>query len=186
MNSLKITASVLAALAVSATAAAARDHIEVAGSSTVLPYATIVAQAFAENNSNFKAPVVQGGGTGAGLKQFCEGVGDNTIDVANASRKIKDAELETCHKNGVNNIMEVQIGYDGIVFASDKAGADFVLTPKDVFLALAKDVVKDGKVVANTAKTWKDVNASLPDQEILVAARPGDPGLRSRHQARNP
>ena len=70
--------------------------------------------------------------------------------------------------NGVTNIVEVQFGYDGIVFASDKAGADFVLTPKDVFLALAKDVVVDGKVVPNTAAKWKDVNPSLPDQDIMA------------------
>ena len=168
MQSLKFAVSALALVAASATAAAARDEVQVAGSSTVLPYATIVAEAFAENMTDFKAPVVQGGGTGAGLKQFCEGVGENTIDVANASRPIKDAERETCTKNGVTDIMEVQIGYDGIVFASDIGGAEFKLTPKDVFLALAKDVVVDGKAAANTAKSWKDVNAELPDQPILA------------------
>ena len=104
MNTMKFSASVLAMLAVSATAAAARDQIQVAGSSTVLPYATIVAEAFAEN-MDFTAPVVEGGGTGAGLKQFCAGLGENTIDVANASRPIKEAELAECRANGVNNIM---------------------------------------------------------------------------------
>ncbi|ARJ70171.1 substrate-binding domain-containing protein [Paracoccus contaminans] len=171
MNVMKFSASALALVALSATAAAARDNIQVAGSSTVLPYATIVAQAFAENTS-FPAPVVEGGGSSAGLKQFCEGAGENTIDVANSSRKIKDSELKACADNGVKDIMEVQFGYDGIVFASDKAGADFALTPKDVFLALAKDVVVDGKVAANTAAKWKDVNDALPDQPI-VAFIPG-------------
>lgn len=167
MNMMKFSASALAMLAVSATAAAARDQIQVAGSSTVLPYATIVAEAFAEN-MDFTAPVVEGGGTGAGLKQFCAGVGENTIDVANASRKIKDAELAECRANGVNNIMEVQFGYDGIVFASSIDGPDFALTPQDVYRALAAQVVVDGKLVPNTAATWADVNPALPAQEITA------------------
>ena len=154
-------------LAVSATAAAARDKIQVAGSSTVLPYATIVAEAFAEN-MDFTAPVVEGGGTGAGLKQFCAGLGENTIDVANASRQIKPAELAECRANGINNIMEVRFGYDGIVFASALNGADFVLTPQDVHRALAAEVVVDGKMVANPATTWAEVNPALPAQEITV------------------
>lgn len=167
MNTMKFSASVLAMLAVSATAAAARDQIQVAGSSTVLPYATIVAEAFAEN-MDFTAPVVEGGGTGAGLKQFCAGLGENTIDVANASRPIKEAELAECRANGVNNIMEVQFGYDGIVFASSISGPDFTLTPQDVYKALAAEVVVDGKLVANPAATWADVNPALPAQEITA------------------
>ncbi|SDK70209.1 substrate-binding domain-containing protein [Paracoccus chinensis] len=167
MNTMKFSASVLAMLAVSATAAAARDQIQVAGSSTVLPYATIVAEAFAEN-MDFTAPVVEGGGTGAGLKQFCAGLGENTIDVANASRPIKEAELAECRANGVNNIMEVQFGYDGIVFASSINGPDFALTPQDVYKALAAEVVVDGKLVANPAATWADVNPALPAQEITA------------------
>ena len=167
MKSVKFTVSALALIAASATAAAARDQVQVAGSSTVLPYATIVAEAFAEN-LGMPAPVVESGGSSAGLKQFCEGVGENTIDVANSSRKIKDAEIETCKANGVANIIEVQFGYDGIVFASDINGPDLVLTPKDVFLGLAKDVVVDGNVTANTAANWSDVNPELPDQAILA------------------
>ena len=167
MQSAKFTVSALALIAASAGAAAARDQVQVSGSSTVLPYATIVAEAFAEN-TDFPAPVVEGGGSSAGLKQFCEGVGDNTIDVANSSRKIKDSEIEACKANGVTNIIEVQFGYDGIVFASDINGADFVLTPKDVFLALAKDVVVDGKATPNTAAKWSDVNPDLPAQDILA------------------
>ncbi|MBA4492135.1 substrate-binding domain-containing protein [Paracoccus sp. S1E-3] len=167
MKSVKLAVSAFALIAASASVASARDQVQVSGSSTVLPYATIVAEAFAEN-TDFAAPVVEGGGSSAGLKQFCEGVGENTIDIANASRKIKDAEIETCKANGVNNIIEVQFGYDGIVFASDVNGADFVLTPKDVFLALAKDVVTDGAVSANAATKWSDVNPDLPAQDILV------------------
>lgn len=170
MQSMKFAVSALALIAASATAAAAqgRGEVQVAGSSTVLPYATIAAEAFAENITDFPSPVVQGGGTGGGLAQFCEGVGENTIDIANASRPISAKERETCAANGVTDIIEVRIGYDGIVFASDVAGADFALTPKDVFLALAKDVVVDGQVVANTAESWQDVNPALPDQPILA------------------
>lgn len=167
MNVMKFSASALAMLAVSATAAAARDQIQIAGSSTVLPYATIVAEAFAEN-MDFPAPVVEGGGTGAGLKQFCAGLGENTIDVANASRRIKDGELAECRANGVGNIMEVQFGYDGIVFASSINGPDFVLTPQDVYRALAAQVVVDGKLVPNAATTWAEVNPALPAQAITV------------------
>lgn len=166
MTPLKLTASVLA-LAAAATAAGARDQIQIAGSSTVLPYATIVAEAFGEN-TDFNTPVVESGGSGAGLKKFCEGVGDATIDIANSSRPIKDEERATCAANGVRDIMEVRIGYDGIVFASDIKGADFALTPSDVYQALAAEVVKDGALVPNTATKWSDVNPALPAQDILV------------------
>ena len=101
------------------TANAARDTIQIAGSSTVLPYASIVAEEFGNTFPQFKAPVVGSGGTSGGLKQFCQGVGDNTIDIANASRKIKDSELAACKKAGVNQVQEIKIGYDGIVFASN-------------------------------------------------------------------
>lgn len=167
MKSVRLTVSTLAVIAASASVASARDQLQVAGSSTVLPYATIVAEAFAEN-TDFAAPVVEGGGSSAGLKQFCEGVGENTIDVANASRRIKDSEAETCVANGVTNIIEVRFGYDGIVFASDINGPDFALTPKDVFIALAKDVVVDGKIMANAAASWAEVNPSLPEQDIMA------------------
>ena len=89
------------------------------------------------------------GGTGAGIKQFCQGLGDATIDIANSSRKIKKDEIEECAKNGVKEIVEVQFGYDGIVFAVDAKGSDWALEPKDIFLALAAEVPKDGKLVAN-------------------------------------
>ncbi|MGB7269421.1 MAG: substrate-binding domain-containing protein [Albidovulum sp.] len=166
MTSMKFTVSVLA-LAAAAGAASARDQVQVAGSSTVLPYATIVAEAFGEN-SDFKTPVVESGGSSSGLKKFCEGVGDSTIDIANSSRKIKDSEIAACAENGVTEIMEVRIGYDGIVFASEIGGNDFVLTPTDVYMALAAEVVQDGALVANPYTKWSEVNAALPDQEILA------------------
>jgi phosphate transport system substrate-binding protein len=145
----------------------ARDNIQIAGSSTVLPYATIVAEAFGEN-FDFPTPVVEGGGSGAGRKKLCEGVGENTIDIANSSSRIKQSDIDLCKTNGVDEIMEVRIGYDGIVFASDIAGPDFAFTPTDWYNALAAEVVKDGKLVPNTAKTWADVNASFPAQDILA------------------
>lgn len=167
MKSAKLTVSALAVIAASATAAAARDQIQVAGSSTVLPYATIVAEAFGEN-TDFPTPVVESGGSSAGLKKFCEGLGENTIDIANASRAIKDSEKEACKAAGVTEIIEVRIGYDGIVFASDINGNDFTFTAADWFNALAAEVVQDGKVVANPYTNWNQIRADLPDQEILA------------------
>jgi phosphate transport system substrate-binding protein len=153
------------AMLLAAGAAQARDQIQVAGSSTVLPYATIVAEAFGEN-FEFPTPVVESGGSSAGLKRFCEGVGENTIDIANASRKIKDSEIEQCAANGVTDIVEVQIGYDGIVFASDIDGNAFAFTPEQWYMALAAEVVVDGKLVANPYTKWSEIDDALPDQEI--------------------
>ncbi len=163
----------IASLAAAGTAAQARDQIQVAGSSTVLPYAQIVAEEFGKTYSNFKSPVVESGGSSAGLKQFCQGVGAETIDVANASRKIKDSEVKACAEAGVKDIIEVKFGYDGIVFASDAKADSFAFEPKDWFLALAPQIVVDGKLVDNPNKTWKDVNPNFPDWEI-AAYIPGE------------
>jgi phosphate transport system substrate-binding protein len=141
-----------------ATSAMARDNIQVSGSSTVLPFATIVAEAFGEN-FDFPTPVVEGGGSGAGRKKLCEGVGDTTIDIANSSSKMKDAEYEDCAANGVTDVKEVQFGYDGIVFASDVNGNSFELTVQDLYSALHE---------SSTATKWNEVNPALPDQEILA------------------
>lgn len=167
MTAMKIALSTVAALACTTGASFARDNVQIAGSSTVLPYATIVAELFAEN-SDFAAPVVEGGGSGAGRKKMCEGLGEGTIDIANSSSRISKSDIELCATNGVTEIMEIRIGYDGIVFASKKDGADFALTPSDVYLALAAQVAKDGAIVDNTAKQWSDVNAALPAQDILA------------------
>lgn len=166
MNIAKFAAPALA-VAAAATAAQARDQIQIAGSSTVLPYATIVAEAFGEN-FDFPTPVVEGGGSGAGRKKLCEGVGENTIDIANSSSRIKQSDIDLCARNGVNEIMEVRIGYDGIVFASGVNGPEFAFAPADWYTALAAEVVKDGALVPNTAKTWADVNPALPAQDILA------------------
>jgi phosphate transport system substrate-binding protein len=167
MSFMKLTASTVAILAASTVIASARDQVQVTGSSTVLPYATIVAEAFGEN-FDFPSPVVEGGGSGAGRKKMCEGVGENTVDIANSSSRISKSDIELCATNGVTEIMEVRFGYDGIVFASDVAGPDFALTQADVYNALASKVVKDGALVDNASATWADVNAAFPAQEILA------------------
>ncbi|MCU9846828.1 substrate-binding domain-containing protein [Defluviimonas sp. WL0024] len=166
MASVKFTVSALA-LAAAATAADARDQLQIAGSSTVLPYSTIVAELFGEN-FDFPTPVVEGGGSGAGRKKLCEGVGETTIDIANSSSRIKQSDIDLCTTNGVTEIMEVRIGYDGIVFASDINGPEFAFTPADWFSALAAEVVVDGAVVANPNKSWTDIRADLPAQDILA------------------
>ena len=167
MKSVKLSASVLAIAALSATAGMARDQVQVTGSSTVLPYATIVAEAFGEN-FEFPTPVVEGGGSGAGRKKFCEGVGENTVDIANSSARITKSDIELCTANGVTDIIEVRFGYDGIVFATAVDGPEFALTQADVYNAVAAKVVKDGALVDNVSATWADVNATLPAQEILA------------------
>lgn len=166
--SVKLTASALAIAAVAATSAAARDQVQVAGSSTVLPYASIVAEAFGEN-TDFPTPVVESGGSSAGLKRFCQGVGTEHTDVANASRKIREKEIKACAENGVTEIIEVRIGYDGIVFASQKDGPAYTaFTQSDIFNALAPKVMVDGELVDNPHKLWSDFNADLPSEEILA------------------
>ena len=167
MSLAKLTASTLIIAAAAATSATARDNVQVAGSSTVLPYAAIVAESFAEN-FDFAAPVVESGGTSSGFRRFCEGIGENTIDVANASRAIKASEIEACAANGVTDIIEVRIGYDGIVFASDIAGNAFAYTPADWYQALATNLPVGGAMVVNPNTNWHAVNGALPDQPILA------------------
>lgn len=168
MSFTKSTTSALAVLALSAGAAMARDNVQVAGSSTVLPYASIVAEAFGEN-FDYPTPVVESGGSSAGLKRFCEGVGENTIDIANASRQIRENEVKVCAENGVTEIIEVRIGYDGIVFASQIDGPAFTaFEPGDLFNALSPKVMVDGALVDNPYNNWSDFNADLPDVEIAA------------------
>ncbi|RCS25065.1 phosphonate ABC transporter substrate-binding protein [Phyllobacterium salinisoli] len=174
MNKMIYTTAALAiAAAMSVSAAEARDQIQVAGSSTVLPYAKIVAETFGETYPDFKTPVIESGGSGAGIKEFCKGVGESTIDIANASRAMKDTELKSCVDAGVKDVQEVRIGYDGIVFATDIKGPDWKLTPKDLYSALAAKVVVDGKLVDNPNTKWSQVNKDLPDWDI-AAYIPGE------------
>jgi len=173
----------LLSLAVAATVtnvstAAARDSISIVGSSTVYPFATVVAERFGKS-TDFRAPKVESTGSGGGLKLFCKGVGVATPDITNASRRIKSSEFEKCQKNGVKEVVEVLIGYDGIVLANAKGAAPMELTRKDIYLALAKLVPgPDGKLIENPNKTWKDVNAALPATKIEVLGPPPTSGTR--------
>ena len=167
MTFVRVAAVAVAGFAALSSVAVARDQLQVTGSSTVLPYAIIVAESFGEN-FNFPSPVVTGGGTGVGIKTFCEGVGENTADIATASRPMKASELSRCKANGVTDVAEVRIGYDGIVFASAINGPAFKFTPSQWYNAVAAEVVIDGKIVPNPYSKWSDVDPALPAQEILA------------------
>lgn len=162
--------------------AQARDTIQIAGSSTVLPFASIVAEEFGKTFSQFKVPVVGSGGSSGGLRQFCQGVGANTIDIANSSRPMRPAEVEACAKNGVTKILEVKIGYDGIVFASRRDGGKFALEPHHVFLASAREVPQGGKMVTNPYTRWSQIDKSLPDQEIVLVIPGSNHGTREVYE----
>lgn len=160
-----------------ANAAFARDQIRIVGSSTVYPFTTAVAEQFGKASG--KTPVVESTGTGGGMKIFCEGVGENTADMTNASRAIKSSEIELCAKNGVKDIVEITVGIDGLTMAHSKAGKPFKLTLAQVFLALAEKVPdKDGKLVANPNQKWSDIDPSLPDTKIEVLGPPPTSGTR--------
>lgn len=162
------------------TAHAARDYISIVGSSTVYPFATVVAEQFGKT-TQFKTPKIESTGSGGGLKLFCAGVGVEHPDITNASRRIKQSEVDQCSTNGVKDIIEVKIGYDGIVLANTKKAKPFDLTLKDIYLALAKDVPDPAggeKTVPNPYKTWKDVNSSLPNKKIEVLGPPPTSGTR--------
>ena len=161
-------------------AGSGRDHISIVGSSTVYPFATVVAEQFGKS-TNFKTPTIESTGSGGGLKLFCAGVGVEHPDITNASRRIKQSEYERCVGNGVKEIVEVKIGYDGIVLANSQKAAPLKLTRKDIFLALAKDVPDPNggeKLIPNPYKTWKDVNPALPAKTIEVLGPPPTSGTR--------
>ncbi len=160
-----------------AVTAHARDQIHIVGSSTVFPFATAVAERFGRT-AGFKTPVVESTGSGGGLKLFCQGTGAQTPDIANSSRRIKPTEVELCATNGVKQIVEVKIGFDGIVLASSKRAAQSKLTLQQVFLALAKQVPVNGKLVANPYKLWSDIDKSLPAVKIEVVGPPPTSGTR--------
>jgi phosphate transport system substrate-binding protein len=169
-----IAASAIALGACQPQGGGARDQIRIVGSSTVYPFTTAVAEQFARKNAGFKAPIVEATGTGAGMKLFCAGVGGRFPDVENASRRIKKSEFEDCEKNGVSGVVEVQIGIDGIALAESKAGAGMMLTPADIYAALAANPF--GK--AQKARTWADVNPALPAVPIRVYGPPPTSGTR--------
>jgi phosphate transport system substrate-binding protein len=180
MKKTLIAVAVAAAAVSFGTQAVARDYIAVVGSSTVFPFATTVAENFGRS-TEFKTPKIESTGSGGGMKLFCAGVGVDHPDITNASRRMKPSEFDKCQEAGVKEVVEVKIGYDGIAIANSKDSAQLELTPKDTFLALAKDVPNpDGSeaLVANPYKTWKDVNPALPDSKIEVLGPPPTSGTR--------
>lgn len=153
----------------------ARDQVRAVGSSTVYPFAQEVVQLFQQANPGMKAPIIESTGTGAGIDQFCKGVGAQFPDVANASRRMKKAEFEKCQAAGVKDIVEIQIGLDGLALAESNKGPGFKLTPKLVYEALAANPYGKGP---NKAKTWADVDPSLPAKPISVFGPPSTSGTR--------
>ncbi len=161
-------------------AGSSRDYISIVGSSTVYPFATVVAEKFGKTSS-FKTPKIESTGSGGGHKLFGAGVGVEHPDITNSSRRIKKSELQKAMANGVSEVIEVKIGYDGIVLANSKKAPAFKLSRKDIFLALARDVPSgnaDGQLVPNPHKTWKDVNPALPAIKIEVLGPPPTSGTR--------
>jgi phosphate transport system substrate-binding protein len=180
VTALLATTILSVAIAGQALAQAARDYISIVGSSTVYPFSTVVAEQFGKT-SKFKTPKVESTGSGGGIKLFCGGVGVAHPDIANSSRAIKSTELAACAANGVKDIVEVKIGYDGIVLAESRAAPGLPLTLRDIYLALAKQVPNPNgteTLVANPYKTWKDVNPKLPVETIEVLGPPPTSGTR--------
>lgn len=179
MNAVKITVAALVASTAFAGAAAAqsREQIQIVGSSTVFPFAQVVIEEFG-NESGFPAPVIESTGSGGGLQIFCEGVGEDFVDITNASRAIQQGEFETCQENGVESITEVQIGSDGLTIAISRDGPDVDLTKAQIFQALAAEVEVDGEVVENPYTNWSEIDESLPDAEINVFGPPPTSGTR--------
>ncbi len=161
-------------------AGAGRDYISIVGSSTVYPFATVVAERFGRA-TQFKTPKVESTGSGGGLKLFCAGLGVGHPDITNASRRIKKSEVERCRKNGIADIVEVKIGYDGIVMANSRNAAQMHISLRQLWLALAKQVpAADGseRLIANPNRKWSDVDPALPDTAIEVLGPPPTSGTR--------
>jgi phosphate transport system substrate-binding protein len=175
MTSMRNLGIALAALAASAPALA--QEIRIVGSSTVFPFSTTVAEQFGANTA-FPTPIVEATGSGSGIKLFCEGVGRGFPDIANSSRRIKGSEYDLCRANNVTEIVEVVIGYDGIVLANAKRAEAFDVSLKEIFLALAREVPVNGRLVPNPYKRWSDISAELPDLPIQVFGPPPSSGTR--------
>ena len=171
---LAVSALALSLAACGGSQSNSRDQIRAVGSSTVYPFAKAVSDSFASSNPGMKSPIIESTGTGAGMKLFCAGVGTQHPDIENASRRIKKSEYDDCVKNGVKDIVEVQVGLDGVAFAAATGGPGIALTQADVYKALAANPF--GK--PNTAKTWKDVNPAFPAEPILVYGPPSTSGTR--------
>ncbi|TDO16531.1 PstS family phosphate ABC transporter substrate-binding protein [Halomonas ventosae] len=177
MNRILKTTAIAAAVMSVATVAQAREQVRIVGSSTVYPFASYVAEEFGAT-TEYPTPVIESTGTGGGMRLFCNGVGDDTPDITNASRNMKPAEFERCTENGVTDITEAFIGYDGIVFAQSATNEAMNLTREQLFLALAAKVPVDGELVDNPYTQWSDIDPSLPEREIAVYGPPTTSGTR--------
>ena len=160
-----------------ASPALAREQIRIVGSSTVFPFVAAAAEQFGRN-TEFRTPIVESTGTGGGFKLFCSGIGPEYPDMSNASREIKSSEIALCAENGIQNITELKLGYDGIVIANAINSHTFDLTKRELFLALARQVPRGGKLVDNDYKRWNELNPSLPDIPIAVYGPPPTSGTR--------
>ncbi|MEI4233674.1 substrate-binding domain-containing protein [Roseovarius sp. D22-M7] len=178
MSFTKLSVSALALAAMSATTAAARDQISIVGSSTVFPYTQAVAERFA-NATGRPSPVVESTGTGGGMQIFCEGIGESHPDLTGASRAMKASEWAKCEENGVTDVTEAMIGFDGLSLAmSRESDFEWDLTLSEIYLALAAEVPVDGEWVENPYQNWSEINDTLPDTEILVLGPPPTSGTR--------
>lgn len=155
-----------------------RDNVSIVGSSTVYPFATVVAERFGRS-TDFKAPKIEATGSGGGLKLFCKGLGANSPDITNSSRRIKKSEYDQCQENGVTDVVEVLVGFDGIAIANSRQAPKLSLSLKELYLALAKDVPgADGKLIPNPYNTWQEINPALPANKIEVLGPPPTSGTR--------
>lgn len=170
--------ALVSGMIIAGSAAEARDQIRIVGSSTVYPFSTVVAEQFGKT-TKFKTPVIESTGSGGGFKLFCSGVGIEHPDITNSSRRVKKSEIESCAKNGVNDITEIKIGYDGIVMANAKTAPQMKISKEQMFLAIAK-TIPDGKggFKDNDNMKWSDVDKSLPAVKIEVLGPPPTSGTR--------
>jgi phosphate transport system substrate-binding protein len=177
LNKTLATVALAGSVAAMSMPAMARDTISIVGSSTVYPFATVVAERFG-TKTDFRTPKLESTGSGGGMKLFCQGIGTQHPDITNASRRMKASEYELCQKNGVSDITEFRIGSDGIVIASSKDAQNLELSLEQLFLALGSKVPVDGEWVANPNKSWSDVDSSLPNKPIRVMGPPPTSGTR--------
>ena len=177
MNRILKTTVIAAAVMSVAGVAQARDQIRIVGSSTVYPFASYVTEEFGAL-TNYPTPVIESTGSGGGIRLFCNGVGEGTPDITNASRRMKSSELERCEENGVTDITEAKIGSDGIVLGLAATNEPIDLTLEQIFLAVAAQVPVDGELVDNPYTNWSDIDASLPDRAISIYGPPSTSGTR--------
>ena len=176
-NNIKYILSAACAVALWACASQARDQVRVVGSSTVFPFVAAAAEIYGEKTGN-NAPIVESIGTGVGFLEFCKGVGDKYPDIASSSRLMLEEEKKLCNKKSVGEVLEIPIGLDGIVLAHSLQAKNFALTKQQIFNALAKEIIVDGKIVANPNQLWSDVDASLPQEKIEVYGPSSTSGTR--------